>query len=309
MKRLGDTSFKQLGKEFREQLTNDNVFNGAAALAYYWTLAIFPALIFLLSLIPYLPIDDLDSAIMDLLHQALPGEAAGALTENVQRLANERQGGLLSLGLLGTLWAASSGMYAIMQQLNITYGVKEGRSFIKARGVALLLTLLFGVLILGAFTLVVLGGVIQNWLASTLGQSEALLFAFSAARWVIIVMALLLGFALMYYLGPNTKQQFKWITPGSVVGVLMLTLASLVFRFYVANFGQYDATYGSLGAMIILMLWLYIAGLVLLAGSEVNVVYEQHLPEGKVRGEKHPGERRADTGLPSSTDQPALSGR
>ncbi len=300
MRRLAETPFKQLFQEFRAQLTNDNVFNGAAALAYYWTLAIFPALIFLLSLIPYLPVEDLDRAIMDLLHQALPGEAAQALTSNVERLVNQRQGGLLSLGLLGTLWAASSGMYAIMQQLNITYGVKEGRSFFKARGVALLLTLLFGVLVLGAFTLVVLGGVIQDWVASALG--------FAAARWAIIVLTLLLGFALMYYLGPNAKQKFRWITPGSVVGVLLLTLASLAFRFYVTNFGQYDATYGSLGAMIILMLWLYIAGLVLLAGSEVNVVYEQHLPEGKTRGEKRPGEH-AGAQLPSSTDQPALSGR
>lgn len=293
MKGLNGASIRQLAKEFHSQVQEDNIFNGAAALAFFLTLAIFPALIFLLSILPYLPIPDLKQAIMDVVRQAMPEAAAGTLTENVERILTERKGGLLSLGFIGTVWAASSGMYAIMQQLNITYRVKEERSFLKARSVALLLTLLFGVLIIGSLGLVVLGGYLQTWLGSTLGWSNTLLAAFAALRWVIIVFALLLAFGLAYYLAPNTEQKFKWITPGAVVGVVLLILTSLVFRFYVSNFGQYDATYGSIGAVIVLMLWLYAAGLVLLAGSEVNVIYEKHRPGGKQRGEKQAGEDAA----------------
>src|SRR5690606_29022974 len=202
-------------------------------------------------------------AIMELLHQGLPGEAAGMLESTVQSLVNERQGGLLSLGLLGTLWAASTGMYAIMQQLNITYRVKEARSFIRARATALLVTLMLGVLVIGGFALLVLGGFLQSWLADLLGWSSALLAALVLLRWVIILALLLLAFALTYYLGPNVEQKFKWLSPGSAIGVLLLIVSSLLFRVYIENFGNYEATYGGIGAVVILMLWLFVAGLVL----------------------------------------------
>jgi membrane protein len=132
----------------------------------------------------------------------------------------------------------------------------------------------------------VLGGRLQDFIGANFGFSGALLTFFAVLRWVIIAAALLLAFSLIYYLAPNTEQRFKWVTPGSVLGVTALVLVSLGFRLYVQNFGAYDATYGSIGAVIILMLWLYAAGLVLLIGSEVNVVFEKHVPEGKERGQK-----------------------
>lgn len=284
--KLNQVSWKRLAIDAKAQTEEDNVFNGGAALAYYLTLAIFPALIFLLSVLPYLPISNLDRAIMDLLHQALPGEAASVLESTVQGLVNEQKGGLLSLGFIGTLWAASSGMYAIMRQLNITYGVKEERPFVKGRATAVLLTLLFGLLVIGGFALIVGGGALQEWIGNNLGWSQALLVAFAVLRWIIILGFLLLGFAVIYYWGPNVDQKFEWISPGSVVGVALLLLTSLLFRLYVQNFGNYDATYGSLGALIVLMLWLYVAGLVLLLGSEINVAYEKQVPGGKQRGQK-----------------------
>lgn len=283
-------SVKQFLLDLNRQISDDNVFNGAAALGFYLTLAIFPAMILLLSIIPYLPIHNVDKAIMDLLGQALPKEASGMITGVVEQVTGERHGGLLSFGLLATLWAASSGMYAIMQQLNITYHVKEARSFLRARATALLLSLLFLLLVIGAFSLVVLGGVIQGWIGDRLGFSSVLLTAFTVFRWVVIVLALLLGFALIYYYGPNVEQKFAFITPGSVLGVLLLIVASLVFAVYTSNFGNYNATYGSIGAVIILMLWLYIAGLVILIGSEINALLEHYSPEGKRKGEKKEGE-------------------
>jgi membrane protein len=120
-----------------------------------------------------------------------------------------------------------------------------------------------------------------------------LLMAFTLFRWAVIVLALLLGFAVIYCYGPNVERTFQFITPGSVVGVALLVAASLAFSFYTRNFADYDATYGSIGAMIVLMLWLYIAGLVILVGSEINALLEHYSPEGKRKGEKKEGERRS----------------
>jgi membrane protein len=281
MKSLRHLPWKQLAHDLNEQIGDDNVFNGAAVLAFYLTLAIFPALIFLLTMLPYLPIAQLDQEIMDLLNQALPPEAASMLEDTVRRIATKRQGGLLSFGFLGTLWAASTGMYAVMRQLNITYNVKEARSFIKGRSIALLLTLLFGVLVIGVFALIVMGGIVQDWLAEFVGRQRALLTFFAVLRWVIIVGALLIGFDLIYYLAPNVQQKCRWLTAGAVFGVTVMVLASLGFRLYIMHFTDYEATYGALGAMIVLMLWFYVVGLVLLVGSEINVVLEQHLCNGE----------------------------
>jgi membrane protein len=278
-------------RDLYQQISDDNVFNGAAALGYYLTLSIFPAMIFLMAVIPYLPIQNIDLAIMDLLREFLPGQAAEMFEGVVREVTGKRSGGLLSIGFVLALWSASAGMYAIMQQLNITYRVKEARPFIKARLVAIGLTVLFGLLVVGALSMIVLGGVIQDWLGASFGiRSQEVLWGFAALRYVIIVLALLLAFALTYYLAPNVQQDFAFITPGSVVGTITLIVASLGFAVYTANFADYSATYGSIGAVIVLMFWLYIAGLVILFGSEINVLVESYTPGGKDRGEKVPGQ-------------------
>jgi membrane protein len=290
-----DILSKKFAEDLYSEISKDNVFNGAAALAYYWMLALFPATIFLLTLLPYLPIPDLDKAILDLMHQAMPRETANLVEETVDTVINQKHGGLFSFGIIFTIWTASTGIYAIMQQLNITYNVEEGRSFPKARGIALLLTFIVLILIISAFGLVVFGGIIQDWLASVFGSSDLLLSFFSMLRWIIIICFLLLGFAVLFYFGPNVEQRFKFITPGSLLGVVVFVFATLGFRYYVANFGNYNATYGSIGAVIVLMLWLYITGLVFLVGSEVNVVLEDYHPEGKERGVGEGRRNRAST--------------
>ncbi len=283
---LDGVSKKQFLIELYGEINKDNVFNGAAALGFYLTLAIFPAMILLMSIIPYLPIDQVDEALMDMLGQALPEEAYGIVEGVVVEVTADRRGGLLSFGLLGTLWAASTGMYAIMQQLNITYNVKEARNFLRARATAVVLSILFGLLVVGAFSLIVLGGVIEDWIGSQLGFPDVLLMVFAVFRWVVIVLALLLGFAMIYRFAPNVEQKFSFITPGSVLGVLMLIVVSIGFAIYTSSFADYNATYGSIGAVIILMLWLYIAGLVILIGSEINVLVEHYSSTGKRKGEK-----------------------
>jgi membrane protein len=277
---------KQFVKDLWHEVENDNVSNGAAALAYFWMLAIFPAAIALLSVLPYLPIPNLQQAIMGILGQAMPGQAASLFSSTVEGVVNNRSSGLLSVGFIGTLWAGASGIYSVMQQLNITYDVKEQRPFWKARGTAVFLLFLFGALIVTAFSLVVFGGDLQDLATAHLGEHGWLLAGFAVFRWAIILGLLLLGFAVIYYFGPDVQQAFKFITPGSVAGTVILILAALGFRFYVDHFGSYNATYGSLGAVIILLFWLYITGMVLLLGSEVNALYEHYRADGKSKGEK-----------------------
>lgn len=286
--KVGGVPAKKFLTDLKKEISEDNVSNGAAALAYYLMLSIFPAMIALLTLLPYLPIDNLQGAILDFMKQAMPGEAAQMFTGVVQQVTSERKGGLLSFGLLAALWAASSGMFAVMQQLNITYDVKEGRGFLKSRGISLLLTVIFGALIVGAFALVVFGGQIQGWMENSLGFGGVVRALFAVLRWGIIAGAMLLAFACTYYFGPDVKQEFKWVSPGSIAGVVLLAAASLGFGFYVSNFGKYSATYGSIGAVIVLMLWLYITGLVVLLGSEVNALVEHYSAHGKSKGEKQP---------------------
>lgn len=279
-------SIKEFLKDLYDEINDDNVFNGAAALSYFLMLSIFPAAIFLLTLLPYLHIPNLKEAITDLLNQVMPGQSSGLFTNIINEVVSKRRGGLLSFGFVFTLWSTSSGLAAIMQQLNITYDVKEGRSFFKVRGIAIFLTLLFFILIVGAFALVVFGGVLQDKLVSFMGLTQFFHFAFAALRWIIIAALLLMGFALIYYYGPDVEQKFRFVSPGSVLGIVLLLAASFGFRYYVNNFSNYTSTYGSLGAVIVLLLWLYIAGLVMLLGAEVNALTEHYHQSGKEKGEK-----------------------
>ncbi|HEX5411263.1 MAG TPA: YihY/virulence factor BrkB family protein [Terriglobia bacterium] len=279
-------------KRLWREIQTDRTFTGAAALAYFLLLAIFPGAIFVLSLLPYLPVPHMQQAIMDLLRQILPAQSAALFGETVRNLVSEKKGGLLTFGFVFTLWSASTGMYAIVQQLNVAYDVRERRPFWKVQGTALVLMLLFVILVIGSLSLVVFGGVVQTWLASMIGWSRPLLIFFAILRWIIIGVSLLLGLALIYRFGPDVNVKFRFISPGNVVAAILIAIVSIGVQFYVLKFGKnYNATYGSLGAVIILMLWLYLAGVAILVGGEVNTLL--HLDESRVRAfaRGHPEDR------------------
>lgn len=261
-------------KELWQALQNDHVFNGAAAVAFFLMFSIFPAAIFLISLIPYLPVPHLHQAIMDLLYQVIPDQSAKLLEGVVLQVVAQKEGELLTFSFLLMIWSASIGIFAIMQQLNIVYGVKEQRPFWRVRGIAALLLIVFLFLLIGSLSLAIFGGVLQGWLAALLGWSNPLRIAFAVLRWIILAAFLLLGFALVYHWGPNVPYKFRFLSPGGIAGAALIALASLGFPFYIRHFSDYSATYGSLGAMIILMLWLYLASLALLIGSEINALAE-----------------------------------
>jgi len=263
------------------EIQDDRVLDGAAVLAYFFLLAIFPAALFVLSLLPSLSIPHLQQAILDLLHQILPQQSAELFEGTVRYVASEGRGGLLTFGLIFTLWSASSGVYAVMEQLNVIYDVKDRRPFWKARGTALLLLMFFVLLAIGSLSLVIFGGVVQSWVAAIIGWSRALIICFATLRWIILAVALLLALAVIYRFAPDVNLKFRFISPGNVVAATLIALASIGLRFYVSKFGNYSATYGNLTAMIILMLWIYMAGIALLVGCEINtILHRPKLPTG-----------------------------
>jgi membrane protein len=269
---MKNSEVKRFLNDLWQEIQDDDIFNGAASLAFFLLLSIFPAAIFLLSLIPYLHIPHLTQAIMDLLHQVLPEQSANLFEKTVKQVVAQKRGGVLTFGFLFMIWSASTGMHALIEQVNLAYNVEDPRPYWKVRGIAILLTFVFPLLMIIALSLAILGGVIQGWLATLVGRSGILLLFFATLRWIIIAAFLLLSFALTYYFGPYGKRKFQFFSAGSLVGAILVALASIGLQFYISNLGNYNATYGSLGALIILMLWIYLAGSALLIGCEVNVL-------------------------------------
>lgn len=257
---------------------DDDILNGAAVLAFFFLLAAFPAAIFVLSLLPSLSVPHLQQAIVDLLHQVLPEQSANLFEVTIRYARSGGKEGLLTFGLIFALWSGSSGVYAITEQLNAICDHTDRRPLWKARGIAILLTVFFAVLTIGTLCLVILGGAIQSWIASFIGWSQPLRFFFATLRWIILVAAGLFALAVAYRFGPDVKARFRFISPGNVAAALLIAVASVGFRFYVSKFGNYGATYGSLAAIIVLMLWMYLAGIALLVGWEINKLWHSHKP-------------------------------
>jgi membrane protein len=264
--------WKRVCRELWREIQDDQISNGAAALAFYMVLSLFPLAIFGLSILPYLQVENLEQAVMDLVSEALPRSAADLMTNTVRSVVSHRSGGLLSFGFVFAIWSATSGLHGLMQQLNVAYEVEEERTFFRARALSLVLTVAFFALIVGALGVITCGGVLQAYIGRHLGWSSALRVTFAALRWVIIILALHSAFSLIYHLGPNLRRRFVFVTPGSAAATVVLLLASLAFKTYVNRFSDYDALYGSLGAVIVLLLWLFAAGWVILFGAELNDV-------------------------------------
>jgi membrane protein len=261
---------RAIGKQVWEMFLDDRLSNGAAVLAFYMMLALFPTAIFGLSSLRFLPIPRLQEAMFDLLQQVLPGSAAELFQHTIQDILSKRHAGLLSFGRLFAIASGSSGLYAVMQQLNAVYGVTESRSYWKTRAISVLLMGLFFVLLIVTFGLVIFGGVLHDALADAFGWSPLLGLFFATLRWVVILFFLSAAFAAMYRWGPDIRGPFRLFSAGNVCAIIGLLLASFAFRLYVSNFASYDGMYGGLGAAIVLQLWLFIAGWATLLGGVIN---------------------------------------
>jgi membrane protein len=273
-------SWKEFGKGIKSEISRDNVTDLAATVTYYGVLALFPFVLFLVALASVFITPSDAERIVGELAQVAPGAVTDIVGERIRQLGDQQNVTLLGFGALGALWAASGGVTAVMRALNVAYDVKEGRPFWKVRGIAILMTVVASVLGLVA-ALVAIG---TAPLADRIGGPLGIAIGF--LRLPVAGLVMMLVWALMYWVLPDVEQDFKFITPGSIVGVVLWVLASWAFSRYVSNFGSYDKTYGAIAGVIVLLLWMWISSLVLLVGAEINAFLEHRSPEGKREGAK-----------------------
>lgn len=280
------------------QIWEDNVLVWASALAYSWLFAVFPFILFLLTLIPYLPAQAKESA-RHSIHYAieqLPGSEAGDATTRssfsaretvasfviprMNRMLDQPHKGLLSIGLIITLWAASGGMATTMSALDKCYDIEKSRPFYISRPLAILMTIVVASLILTVVMLLPIGTLLRNW---TLNHTSflrieslvssfngAIIFIFDASRWIIAVILMFLALAIVYHFGPSYRGRWQSITPGSVFCVVVWIGLGMGFRYYIERYGKYNETYGTVGGVAILLLLFYLDAVVLLVGAEIN---------------------------------------
>jgi membrane protein len=254
------------------EFQRDDALGLAAQLAFYLILALFPFLLVLVSLMGTFSSPELAEQVLGYFREVTPQQVYAIIDSYLHDIiaGNRPAPGLFSVGLIIALWSASGAFAALINALNKAYDVEETRPFWKVRGIALLMTLGLSVMIIIGVLLLVAGPLIGRGLADLLGLGEVFTLVWNVVQWPVALSLMVFTVALLYYFAPDAGQPFRWITPGGLIGVLLWVLASVIFRFYVSNFGSYDATYGSIGAVIVLLLYLYISSLTILFGAELN---------------------------------------
>jgi membrane protein len=255
-----------------QEFQRDDALGIAAQLAYYLILALFPFILVLVSLLGTFGSEELASEVLGYFQQVMPDQAYEIIKDFTDNIISGKAEapGLFTFGILFTLWAASGAFAALINALNRAYDVQETRPFWKVRVIAILMTLGLSVLILIGVLLLVLGPQIGEAIANVFGLERTFLVVWEVARWPVALFFMMFTVALLYYFAPDVDQPFRWITPGGLIGIILWVLASVGFNFYVSNFGSYNKTYGSIGAVIVLLLYLYISSLTILFGATLN---------------------------------------
>lgn len=284
-------SWTELIKRTANQISKDSVLGLAAQLSFYLVLALVPAILFLVALASFLP-GHLVEQLMANLASVAPPTMVDLLTEQLGAIAQGQNGGLLTFGVLMAVWSSSAAVVGAIDAMNRVYDIEEGRPWWKVRLTAIALTLALAVLVVISMGLVVAGPPLAEWMASQFGFGPVFEWSWKILQWPLIIVMITIGVGLLNYYGPDAEQDWQWITPGALLAVFLWLVASLAFRFYVTNFGSYNETYGTLGGVIVLMLWFYISSLAILVGGEMNAEIEHASPHGKDPGEKVPGEKR-----------------
>ena len=262
-----------LGKQVVNSVSEDDLAGQSAELSYYFFLALFPLLIFLVSLLGFLASagTHLRTDLLANLSRAVPPSASELVQKTLNEIIHSSSAGKALFGAIVALWSASSGMNAIMETLNRAYHVKETRSFVRRKLISIGLTIGTSALVLCAMVLALYGAKLADLVAAHVGLGSVLVYAWKIAQWPVLLGAMLAAFALVYYFAPNIEEpHWTWISPGAAAGLVIWLAASFALRVYLHFFNSYSSTYGSLGAVIILMLWLYLSGFALLLGGEVN---------------------------------------
>jgi membrane protein len=254
----------------------------AAALSYYFVMALFPALIFLSAIVAFLPVAGLFDQTLDLMGRFIPPEGMSIVRQVLSNAVTPNRGAFLSLGFLGTLWTASGGFAAAIEALNISYDVDETRPFWKTRLLAMALALVIGLLLLIALFTMILGPHFGQWLANRMYMSRVWLWVWPYIHWMISVGFTILAVEALYFLGPNVKQRFLATLPGAILSVGFWIGFSYLLGIYFRTFANFNKTYGTLGAGIALMVWLYWTGFAMLVGAELNAELAKRTKEGAI---------------------------
>ncbi|MFF7708680.1 YhjD/YihY/BrkB family envelope integrity protein [Pseudomonas sp. NPDC007930] len=283
-----------------KEFVDDEMPTYASALAYQMLFSLFPFVLFLIALIGFLHLPDFFGWLRTQASLVLPPQALDQVNPVIDQL-QQSQGGLLSFGILVALWTASAGVRLLMSAMNAAYDVPEQRPVWKRLPLSVLYTVGIAGMLLSAAALMVLGPQVMTWIAERIGIEEIIITVWAIARWPLVIILMMMAVALIYYVMPDVKQEFRFITPGSVLAVVVWIAASVGFGIYVKSFSNYNAMYGSIGAIIVLLLFFYISAAVLLLGAEMNAVIEHMSAEGKDKGER-------EEGVPASAEAVAAQG-
>jgi membrane protein len=256
------------------EVREDGCFGLAAQLGFYFLLALFPALLFLVALIGYVPIENAIDELLATLGTVAPRELVALLRSQLEQIASGSQASLLTLGIGGAIWSSSAAMVAIIDALNHAYDVTEWRPWWKRRLVALGLTVALASFIIVSLALVLIGPDAARRVAGWVGAAPAAVILWSLLRWPVMIALIVFGLNLVYYFAPNRRSRWEWITPGAMLATGLWIASSFAFKFYVVNFGNYTATYGALGGIIVTMMWFYVSSLAILIGAELNGVIQ-----------------------------------
>jgi membrane protein len=278
---LGGLGVRELGQRVWRKAYEDEVLGRAASLSYYFLFALFPTLLFLTALLGLLPVPDLMTTLMTYAASVLPGDTASLVARTLDEILRGASRGLLSLGALAAWWAASSGTASIATALNMAHRSADTRPWWLRRLTALFLTLVLSIFTLTALLLLVFGPRIGEMLARWVGLGPVFTLLWTVLHWPAAALLGLSGITLLYTLAPAVRPPWSLVTPGSLFAVLAWLGMSFALRTYVAYVQDYNATYGSIGGVILLMLWLYLSGVALLVGAEINVVIDRGGADGR----------------------------
>ncbi len=291
---LSNLSWRALGKRVWLEIYEGSMLTHAAALSFYFLLALFPLMLFLITILGFFAESgtELRSQLLVTLSKVVPYSASTLIYTTVDEIGQNADGSKLSFGILTALWIASSGMGAISEALNAMYGVKESRSWWKVRLASVGLTIALAVLIISALLLILYGGEFGGAITNYFNQTRDFETFWIIAQVPVVLVFVLITFAMIYYFAPNLyDQKWYWITPGSIIGILLWLFVSLLFRIYLRYFDSYSVTYGALGAVIVLMLWFYLTGVAILIGGKINAEIEGAAAEVGIAGAKHHGDK------------------
>lgn len=269
-----------------EDVLRNHTMQMAAALAYYFVLSLFPALIFLSAVVAYLPVPDLFGQALGVMARVLPPDSMGLVRRVLSDVITPNKGTFLSFGILGTLWAASGGFSAAIEALNIAYEVGDDRPFWKTRPLAVGLAFMTGALLLVALSVMLVGPKFGEWVASQVHLANLFVLLWPYIHWSIAIGFTIVAVEALYYLAPNVKQRFLATLPGAILAVGCWIALSYLLGIYFRHFTNFNKTYGTLGAAIALMVWLYWTGFAMLVGAELNCELAKISSEGRIE-EKH----------------------